>query len=474
MSWTRPPGRVPAAVVAAAAALGAAVLAGAAPAAASPATTRAASASQTRTGSSTGFLRPGCAAQHPGQESCFLLYRPQAAVNAAIKAGLAGAAVSPAGLTPRQLQSAYRLPASRRSRQTVAVSIAFDTPRLAQFLAAYRSHFKLPPCTVASGCLRIVNEHGKASPLPQSGVGTGWDLEATLDVSMISAACPHCKIIVVEANGPDDASLAVTENTAARLGAGVISNSYGSRENGFALAYARSYEHPGHAVVVSSGDFGFGPANFPADLANVTAVGGTQLSRARNSRGWTERVWNQPSVSGAAASGCSAYVAKPSWQRDPHCPGRTVADVAAVATDVPIYNKDYGGWVTVAGTSIAAPLIAGVYGLAGDRAAFRPQNLYHYHWRLFDVTAGTNALFGTPSATCGNDYLCVARKGFDGPTGLGTPDGHRGLLSHPPAEPAAAPRSPSSPLATRSRYSSRLSGSGPVRCRTGTVPRTGR
>src|ERR1700737_705125 len=139
VSWTRPPGRVPAAVVAAVAALGAAVLAGAAPAAGSPSSPRAAPSSRARAGGA-GLLRPPCAAQRPGQESCFLLYRPQAAVNRAIASGRAGAAVTPAGLTPRQLQSAYRLPVSRRSHQTVAVSMAFDTPRLAQYLAAYRSH----------------------------------------------------------------------------------------------------------------------------------------------------------------------------------------------------------------------------------------------------------------------------------------------------------------------------------------------
>ena len=354
---------------------------------------------------------------------CFALYRTQTEVNRAIAAAVTGTAARPVGLTPRQLEAAYRLPVSRRSHQTIAVSIAYDTPKLAHYLAMYRKQFGLPACTVASGCFRKVNQNGKVSPLPASGVGSGWDLEATLDVSMISAACPHCRILVVEGDDPGFANLAKTDDTAARLGAQVISNSYGARENGFALAYAKAYRHPGHVITVSSGDFGFSAANFPADLTSVTAVGGTILARAHDRRGWRERVWNTPGA-GASSSGCSAYVAKPAWQHDRACPGRTVADLAAIAWNIPIYNQDYGGWVTVGGTSVSAPFIAGVYGLAGNAATIRPGNSYQHARSLFGVTTGNNAfLVPLPGVVCGDDYLCVAKKGYNAPTGLGTPNG---------------------------------------------------
>jgi hypothetical protein len=368
-----------------------------------------------------GFIRPPCAVARARTEQCFLEYRPQTAVNRAISAGVTGRAARPRGWRPRAIRSAYKLHTRRRSRQTVAVSIAFNTPRLAHFLRIYRKRFGLPKCTAASGCFRKVNQRGKATPLPPSGVNTGWDLEATLDVSMISVACPHCRILVVEANDPGVVSLARTEDTAARLGAQVISNSYGQRENGFALAAAKAYHHPGHTIVVSSGDFGFTAANFPADLATVTSVGGTTLARAANRRGWRERVWN--SLGGAGGSGCSAYVSKPSWQRDSHCSMRTVADVSALATDVPVYNKTYGGWVTVAGTSISAPLIAGIYGLAGNGARVGAGRLYRHASSFFDITRGNNSVFGPAAQACGNDYLCVAKRGYDAPTGLGAPDG---------------------------------------------------
>ena len=298
---------------------------------------------------------------------------------------------------------------------------AFSTPHLAADLAAYRARYYLPPCGVASGCLRIVNQRGQASPLPAADP-QGWGVEETLDVSMVSAACPRCKILVVEARSPAFSDLAAAEKTAARLGAAAISNSYGAQETGFTQAQATAYDHPGHVIVASSGDSGFGPAQFPANLASVTAVGGTQLSRARNARGWAEKTWN--AGGGASGSGCSAYVAKPAWQHDPHCPGRTIADVAAVAWNIPIYDSSVRGgpWLTIGGTSAAAPLIAGVYALAGNAATIPPGYAYAHRRALFDITTGTNGLL-EGGAACGRDYLCVAKTGYDAPTGLGTPDG---------------------------------------------------
>ena len=362
--------------------------------------------------------RPACPQPPADQMRCFTLYTPQRAVNRAMAAG---AAVAPVGWGARAIESAYQLPVSKNPHQTVAVVDAFRAPNLSSYLNTYRKQYGLPPCTSASGCLRIVNQKGADKPLPQSGVPFGWALETAVDVEMVSAACPACRILVVEANSPGNADLAAAENTAARLGAPVISNSYGQRESGFSMGSAKAYHHPGHMVVVSSGDLGFGGANFPAVLGDVTAVGATELARAATSRGWTERVWNADG--GASASGCSAYIAKPAWQHGTHCAMRTTTDVSAVGSNVAAYSKDFGGWVTVSGTSISAPLIAGVYALAGNAAKIRPGYEYtHTRW-LYDVTAGNNDVVAGTGAQCGGDYLCVARKGYDAPTGLGTPHG---------------------------------------------------
>jgi subtilase family serine protease len=311
----------------------------------------------------------------------------------------------------------------------VAVSIAFHTDGLAKFLAAYRKQFGLPPCTVASGCFRQVNQHGQATPVEPSAKFTGWDLEATLDVSMISVACPDCKILVVEGHSPSLPDLAETDATAARMGAQVISNSYGGSESALQVPLEKDYSKPGHMYVASSGDFGYTSASFPADVATVTAVGGTTLTKAPStSRGWTEAVWNDSNL-GAGGSACSAWVAKPSWQHDPHCPTRTIADISAVAANVPIFNPTYGGWVTVAGTSVAAPLVAGIYALAGNATTRTAADLYSRSKSFFDITKGNNAfLLGLPPGkVCGRDYLCMAKTGYDAPTGLGTPDGISGL-----------------------------------------------
>jgi subtilase family serine protease len=353
------------------------------------------------------------------------LFAPQAGVNAAIAAGARGLAAAPAGWGARDIESAYKLPVTRNPSQTVGVVEAFDTPALAADLAVYQKQYRLPACTVAGGCLRVVNQDGKASPLPAGSVGTGWDAEAMLDVEMVSAACPRCRVLVVEANSASFADLAAAEDSAARLGAQVISDSFGARETGFSQAFAAAYHHRGHVIVASSGDAGFTAAQFPANLATVVAAGGTVLARARNARGWAERVWNVPpsavTVGGASGSGCSAYMAKPSWQHDRRCPGRTVADVSAVAWNVAVFEKAQGGWLLVGGTSASAPLIAGVYALAGNASKITPGYVYRHAGSLFDITTGTN-VFGFGNG-CGRDYLCVAKRGYDAPTGLGTPDG---------------------------------------------------
>jgi subtilase family serine protease len=373
-----------------------------------------------------GALRAACPRAPASDERCFALFAPQLAVNAAIAARVRGAASEPAGLSPANIAAAYKLPVRRNPDQTVAVVEAYRTPDLAANLAVYRGHYGLGACKESTGCLRAVNEKGNAEPLPASAVPSGWDVETMLDVSMVSAVCPHCKILVVEARNDSVANLAAAENTAARLGAQVISNSFGTQESGYSQTYAADYDHPGHVIVASNGDTGFTAANFPANLTTVTAVGGTELAKAHNARGWTEQVWNN--FAGAGGSGCSAYVAKPAWQHDPHCAMRTVGDVAAVAWDIPIYEKLQGGWLTVGGTSVSAPVIAGVYALAGNARTVPLGYAYAHAGSLFDITKGNNDWFnGAGGATCGYDYLCVAKKGYDAPTGMGTPDGTGGF-----------------------------------------------
>jgi subtilase family serine protease len=321
------------------------------------------------------------------------------------------------------LQSAYQLPSALLgSRQTIAIVDAYDDPNAASDLAAYRAANHLPTCDATFPCFEKVNQEGQQGSYPAPDAG--WAVEESLDVDMASAICPNCKIILVEGNDNTIPSLGAAENEAAALGANVISNSYGAAEyDGELSDLGSDYDHPGIAITASSGDTGFG-AQVPAALSTVIAVGGTSLYRDDSSRGWAETAWQY------AGSGCSINVPKPAWQHDPLCSHRTVADVSAVAdpaTPVAIYDS-YGtpGWVAVGGTSVASPLIAGVYALAGNTGSITPgAYLYAHQGDLSDVTYHADLSNPAPQSNgdCGGSYLCTAATGYDGPTGLGTPHG---------------------------------------------------
>jgi subtilase family serine protease len=317
---------------------------------------------------------------------------------------------------PADIQSAYGLPGGTAgATKTVGIVVAYDNPNAESDLAAYRNQFGLPPCTsTANSCFRKVNQSGNSGPLPAGNVG--WGQELALDLQATSAACPGCKLLAVVANSAAFDDLGAAVNTAVRLGANVVNNSYGAKEFWGETSYDRYYNHPGVAMTVSSGDNGFvwGRAEYPSASAYVTSVGGTSLFRSSTSRGWSENAWN------GAGSGCSKYVSKPSWQKDAGCARRITSDVSAVAdpnTGFAVYDT-YGSsggenWYQFGGTSLAAPILAGVFAMGGNPTT---SNIYGHAGSLFDVTSGSNG-------SCSPSYYCTAQAGYDGPTGLGTPNG---------------------------------------------------
>jgi subtilase family serine protease len=323
----------------------------------------------------------------------------------------------PSGYGPSDLLSAYGLAAAAASNganQTIAIVDAYDDPNAESDLAVYRSTFGLPACTTANGCFRKVSQTG-STRYPRADAG--WAEEISLDLDMASAVCPKCHILLVEASSASMANLGAAVNEAVALGATVISNSYGGSEYSTeSTDESRYFNHPGVAITVSSGDAGFG-VEFPAASRFVTAVGGTSLSRSSSSRGFAESVWS------GAGSGCSTRIGKPTWQHDASCGRRTVADVAAVAdpnTGVAVYDTYRvrpAGWLVFGGTSVAAPLVAGVYALAGNTSSVSYGSFSYSHLSsIFDVTGGANG-------SCGGSYLCSGLPGYDGPTGNGTPNG---------------------------------------------------
>jgi hypothetical protein len=387
-------------------------------------------------------------------------------------APLAAGAVSPAlavaGYGPADLRSAYNLPSNGGAGLTVAIVDAYDQPRAESDLAAYRSHYGLPACTTANGCFRKVDQTGGTNyPVYDQG----WGGEIDLDLDMVSAACPNCRILLVEANNNAMSNLGPAVNLAVALGAIAVSNSYAGGESGSASYYdATYYNHPGVAIVAGSGDCGYNcegslPGNayiavgYPAASPYVVGVGGTKLVHAANARGWSETAWGDVNELAGAGAGCSLYEVKPAWQHDPNCAKRMVADVSAVADPNPglaEYDADEGGWVVVGGTSAATPIIAATFALAGKISAgdYPASYLYADAKDLNDVVGG-NSLITTQ--TCPYAYFCQGVPGYDGPTGLGTPNGVGAFHS-----PFSVPSAPTNVSATPSNFSAGVSWTAPA------------
>jgi subtilase family serine protease len=359
--------------------------------------------------------RPTCPAAANGDARCFARV-----VTDANGKPLAGATPLSTAKTPADIQSAYGLPTTATvppSGPVVAIVDAYDHIRAEQDLAVFRTQYNLPACTTANGCFKKVNQRGGTTP-PRADAG--WATEIALDIDAVSAACPNCRILLVEADSPSFTNLGIAVKYAATQQlmkpVAAISNSYGGPESSGAGALS-DYNNPGIAVTASTGDNGYGVSS-PASSQYVIAVGGTRL--VKTSGVWTESVWS------GAGSGCSAYVAKSFQGAEVPCTKRGTADVAAVAdpnTGLSVYDsvryQGQSGWQQYGGTSLSAPIIAAVYALGTNHGAAYPVT-YTYGNRsgLYDVTSGTNG-------TC-TTIMCKGATGYDGPTGLGSP---RGLSS---------------------------------------------
>lgn len=383
-----------------------------------------------------------CGAPRPGTAACTAIRLTLAA--STLEADQAAAKQAGSRfLTPQDLHAAYSLPSETglSSTQTIAVIDAFDDPTAEADLGVYDAEFKLPACTSANGCFRKVNEYGQASPLP--AVEGGWASEISIDVQMAHAICSSCHVLLVEASTEEFSDLGTAVNTAVKAGATEISNSYaGPEEPALASVFSEwntnFYDHPGLVITASSGDCGYlneacptqlGTADFPASSPDVVAVGGTSLTDKKET--WASKVWQD------GGSGCSQIFAAPAWQSAAagfSATGcgttRSVADVAAIgdpSTGVEIYDStpevsgEPVGWGVWGGTSVASPIIAAEFALAGGShgVSFPAATLYSHLGDaedLYDVRSGSNG-------ACGASTACQAAVGYDGPSGVGTPIG---------------------------------------------------
>ncbi|GAA1980541.1 hypothetical protein GCM10009838_47150 [Catenulispora subtropica] len=377
------------------------------------------------------LVAAGCATAPAGHAHC----------DAIQYANPAASPAAPSGYGPADIQSAYKLGSNPGSGQTVAIVDAYDDPNAEADLKTYRSQYGLSACTTANGCFTKVDQNG-GSNYPSGD--TGWATEITLDLDAVSATCPGCKILLVEANSNDDNDLAAAVDRAVQLGAKFVSNSYSDSESDFTTGLDTHYNHAGVVITAATGDKGTmsgSSAQFPATFPTVVAVGGTSLNKASNARGWSESAWS------SGGSGCSSRFAKPSFQQglSTSCSNRATSDVSAVGdpnTGIAVYGT-YGlsGWAQYGGTSLSTPIITSIWALAGAAGASDDPVTYPYGntGSFNDVTSGSNGSCGT--------VVCNAGTGWDGPTGLGTPNGTAGFVkgdNPPPTDDFSVTLSPTS------------------------------
>jgi subtilase family protein len=320
---------------------------------------------------------------------------------------------NPYGWAPADFQAAYNLPSKANGKgQLVAIVDAYDNPDVAGDLAVYRKQYGL-----GTADFHKYNQKGQQKNYPQGS--PSWGVEIDLDVQMVSAVCPNCKIALIESTTSNSPDMQTAEAEAVKLGAHIVSNSW--------ICYSYSctidpkyFDKPGVMYLAGSGDAGYGIIGPPMSLSTVIAVGGTVLSK--NGSQYSEQVWD------GAGAGCTSQINKPKWQHDPSCTYRTTADVSAVAYGVAEYDTfSGGGWFTVGGTSVATPLIAGVFGLAGN-AKSRPDGGQAF-WQLSkkQLKKSLHYISAGSDGSCGGSYLCTAGTkqfgNYAGPIGWGTPNG---------------------------------------------------
>ena len=410
------------------------------------------------------------------------------------------------GLRPQDLRSAYfpgEVPDAPASEpQTIAIVDAYDDLQAESDLGVYDSEFHLPECTASNGCFEQVNENGETGNPPFPATYTakaekealcesttaepavkkaacrtieeadGWSLETALDIETAHAICQNCHIILVEADESEEAPLEAAEDTAVRLGAEEVSNSWAGSEP---LTDSEAFNHPGTVITFAAGDRGYlnwerdkleeelygekAGVNYPASSPHVIAVGGTSLELDHGGEAWGEEsAWI------GSGGGCSLNFTAQPWQTevaDSSAVGcedrRAVSDVSADAdpyTGVAVYDSVpyiyLGGglksatvfdWVPIGGTSASTPMIAAMFALAGGSHGVQyPAKTLYSHLgsaALHDVSEGsTGKCRGEYSAGCSGSmsplsltdcgqgvWICNTTVGYDGPTGVGTPNG---------------------------------------------------
>jgi subtilase family serine protease len=338
------------------------------------------------------------------------------------KGGIAPNASSPQGLVPAQMRAAYGV--TTNGSGAIAIVDAYHYNTSLNDFNAFSNQFGLPtepstdPLSSSNTRFQVVYASGK-----KPRADSGWALEAAMDIEWAHAMAPNAKIYLVEAASNSLANLVAANNVAkALVGVKQVSNSWGGSESSSAYSsYDSTFVQNGVAFYASGGDTG-GAKEWPSLSFNVVGVGGTTLTMSGNSR-VNEVVWN------GTGCGLSSYESRPSFQDSIQSivgSHRGADDIAADAdpnTGASVYTttsyQGFNGWLVVAGTSLACPVIAGCANASGtNRSSSQAQNAAFYGGiggpNFHDITSGSAGSFS-------------AQTGWDYPTGVGTPNGLGGF-----------------------------------------------
>jgi len=357
-----------------------------------------------------------------------------------------------AAFSPADLRAAYSVPAQAFPSKPQQLGIFEQGGFFQSDINTYLARFKLAPVPLA---VRGVDGYG-------GGVDdTGVELEAVLDIDMQIAMNPTAQKITIYEDGSDSFQVAVLDSFSAMANDKVvksISVSYGQDEalqGATAIAAENTVliqlAAQGQAVFVSSGDdgaYGDEPPTLnvsdPASQPFVTAVGGTTLFTGPKEEYYAEEAWNDLGAGdGATGGGVSSIWSIPSYQIQLGNPVttanggsatyRNVPDVAAVGnplTGVAVYSQVNGGWITIGGTSVSAPLWAGFFSLANAESeglgfgaiGFANPSIYtigttfgYFYPDFYDIYDGSNGdatIYGTAGFNAG--------PGYDNTTGFGS------------------------------------------------------
>ncbi|MEO5686038.1 MAG: peptidase S53 [Burkholderiaceae bacterium] len=375
----------------------------------------------------------------------------------------AATAITAAVYTPAQIRAAYGLPvlpalgatlsatdaAAFGAGQTIYIVDAFDHPNAFADLDKFNTKFGLPGCTgvaltatsalplskAGSTCTFSVAYTDSRAALNSAApaYNSGWIAEIALDVQWAHAIAPLARIVLIEVSDANTNTLLGGVALANKMGAGVVSMSFGASEGNWVKSSDASFGSAGMTYVAAAGDGG-AQALWPAVSSKVLAVGGTSLQ-------WSGTGTRREVAWSSSGGGVSAYEALPTWQADTLVPGagaakmRTVCDVAFNAnpnTGQYVALTEKGSttttWYAYGGTSIGAPQWAGLVAVANARRVAASKALLgDFHATLYKTIAGSGGIHAGDFADIveGNDGSCAtcdAAPGFDTVTGWGTPN----------------------------------------------------